>query len=264
MIFGGPTAAEGWRQQKLLDRQVNAVDPAVPRYLRWSESSITFDRSDHPAVIHEPGRFPLIVEAIFERTRLTKVFMDGGSGLNLLYARTLDAMKIPRTALKPSSHPFHGVILGVQAIPMGRIDLAVTFGTPDNFRKEKLTFEVVDFPSDTHAILGRPCYVKFMAIPSYSYLKLKMPGPKGTITVASSLGRALENERANRELAELVVAKTELEQLAKDAEGSTPTLDSKRPRAVGAFEPAEDSKPVQLDPTDSSKVARIGTNLDPK
>ena len=44
-----------------------------------------------------------------------------------------------------------------------------------NFRKEVLTFEVVGFRGSYHAILGRPCYAKFMAIPNYTYLKLKMP-----------------------------------------------------------------------------------------
>ena len=48
---------------------------------------------------------------------------------------------------------------------------------------ETLTFEIADFPGAYHAILGRPCYAKFMAIPNYTYLKLKMPGPRGVITV---------------------------------------------------------------------------------
>ena len=55
-----------------------------------------------------------------------------------------------------------------------------------------LTFEVVGFRGSYHAILGRPCYAKFMAIPNYTYLKLKMPGPKGVITVGSSFGHAYE------------------------------------------------------------------------
>jgi hypothetical protein len=32
-------------------------------------------------------------------------------------------------------------------------------------------------------VLGRPCYAKFKAVPNYTYLKLKMPGPNGVITV---------------------------------------------------------------------------------
>ena len=37
-----------------------------------------------------------------------------------------------------------------------------------------------------HAILERPFYVKFIAVPSYTYLKLKMLGPSGVITVGTS------------------------------------------------------------------------------
>jgi hypothetical protein len=42
---------------------------------------------------------------------------------------------------------------------------------------------VVGFRGAYHAILGRPCYAKFMAVPNYTYLKMKMPGPNSVITV---------------------------------------------------------------------------------
>ena len=56
------------------------------------------------------------------------VLMDVGSGLNILYIDTLDAMRIPRSKLRPMSSPFHGVILGTQAYPLGQIDLPIMFG----------------------------------------------------------------------------------------------------------------------------------------
>jgi hypothetical protein len=68
-------------------------------------------------------------------------------------------------------------------LPLGQIDLSITFGDPSNFRKETLTFEVVRFRGTYHAVLGWLCYVKFMAIPNYTYVKLKMPGPNGVITI---------------------------------------------------------------------------------
>src|SRR6185436_264411 len=76
--------------------------------------------------------------------------------------------------------------------PLGQIDLPVCFSTAANFRKEVLTFEVVGFRGAYHAILGQPRYAKFMAIPNYTYLKLKMSGPKGVITVGSSFEHAYE------------------------------------------------------------------------
>jgi hypothetical protein len=45
---------------------------------------------------------------------------------------------------------------------------------------------VVGFPGTFHMILGRPYYVKFMAIPNYTYLKLKMSGPHRVITIDTS------------------------------------------------------------------------------
>jgi hypothetical protein len=71
----------------------------------------------------------------------------------------------------------------MEAVPLGQIDLPVAFGDKGNFRKETLTFEVIGFPGTYHAILGRPTYAKFMAVPNYTYLKLKMFGPKGVITI---------------------------------------------------------------------------------
>ena len=61
-------------------------------------------------------------------TRLTKVLMDGGSGLNILYASTLDRMGIPRSNLCPSRAPFYGIVPGKEAVPLGRIWLNITFG----------------------------------------------------------------------------------------------------------------------------------------
>jgi hypothetical protein len=43
---------------------------------------------------------------------------------------------------------------GQRAIPLGEINLPVYFGTPSNFRRETLTFEVVGFRGTYHAILG--------------------------------------------------------------------------------------------------------------
>lgn len=49
-----------------------------------------------------------------------------------------------------------------------------------------LTYEVVDFHRTYHALLGRPCFTKFMAVLNYTYLKLKVPSPNGVITVSAS------------------------------------------------------------------------------
>jgi len=136
------------------------------------------------------------------------------------------------------------------------------FGDRANFRSEVLTFEVVDFPGSYHAILGRPCYARFMAIPNYTYLKLKMPGPNGVITVSSSFSHAFMCDREHFELATTVVNSSELPRLR---ESSTPVVpDYNKPTSSTAFRPLEETKAVGIDPTDPTKTVQIGTQLPTK
>jgi len=60
-----------------------------------------------------------MVDPIVGMKRLTKVLMDGGSSLNIMYAETLDAMGIDRSRIRPTKVPFHGIVPGKQAIPIG-------------------------------------------------------------------------------------------------------------------------------------------------
>jgi hypothetical protein len=92
--------------------------------------------------------------------------------------------------LLPTETSFHGIVLGKPTYPLGVIHLDVIFGTPTNFRKEKIEFEVVDWPSQYHAILGRPTFARFMAVPHYTYLKLRMPANRGPLTISGSFARS--------------------------------------------------------------------------
>jgi hypothetical protein len=112
--------------------------------------------------------------------------MDAGSGINLIYAKTLRAMHISLEFLKPTDCSFHRIVPGSANYPLGRIALNVCFRNRQNYRREKLDFEVMDWPSQYHEIFGRPTFSRFMAVPHYTYLVLKMPGPKGIITVKGS------------------------------------------------------------------------------
>jgi len=80
--------------------------------------------------------------------------MDGGSGLNIMYVETLDVMGVDQARIQPTRVPFDGIVPGKQAMPLGQIDLPITFGNLANYRTETLTFEVVRFHGTYHAILG--------------------------------------------------------------------------------------------------------------
>jgi hypothetical protein len=179
LIFGGPTVDMSNSQRKREQHEVLAVEKAPPSFLDWSEDAITFSREDHPNRIPNPCQYQ-VVDPVIGNARFSKVLMDGGSNLNILYVHTLCLLGIGLDQLRPSTTPFHGIAPGKHVYPLGQIDLPVWFGTQDNFRKETLTFEVVGFRGAYHAILGRPCYAKFMVVPNYTYLKMKMWGPRAS------------------------------------------------------------------------------------
>jgi hypothetical protein len=232
-----------------------------PLFLDWSEVAITFDYDDHPDYVPNPGIYPLVVDPIIANTRLTKVLMDGGSSLNIIYAQTLDLLGVARTHLRPSVGGFHGVVPGKRAEPIGWVDLPVSFGTPTNFRKETLTFEVVGFHGTYHTILGRPCYAWFMVVPNYTYLKLKMLGPNGVITIGPSYEHAYECDVECVEHGEVVL---ELATLAANLNSLAKEIPDPK-RHTGNFEPMEDVKFVPLDPIDTNgKALNISAALDPK
>jgi rhamnose utilization protein RhaD (predicted bifunctional aldolase and dehydrogenase) len=110
-------------------------------------------------------------------------------------------------------------------------------------------------------VLGRPCYTKFMAVPIYTYLKLKMLGPNGVITVGSTYRHAYE---CDVECVEYAEALAESKALIADLE----CLSKEVPDAkhhTSNFEPAEAVKSVPLDPSNNAcKQVRIGSELDPK
>jgi hypothetical protein len=187
VLFSGlPTK----RSQKAIRREVLNIEPAVPTPLRWSEVPITFSRVDQWTSFSEPRRLPLVLKPVVTGSILNKVLIDGGSGLNVLLTKTLKNMKLDIThMLTKSTSPFYGIVPGNAAIPLGLVVLPVTFGeTRENYCTEYIKFEVANFETSYHAILGRPAIAKFMAEPHYTYVVLKMPSPAGVLSQSRCKG----------------------------------------------------------------------------
>ena len=136
----------------------------------------------------------MVLDQIIDGYHLTRVLMDGGSSINLIYQDTVRKMGIDPSRISQSNTTFKGVIPGMEARCRGSLVLEVTFGSPDNFRSEELLFTIAHLQSGYHALLGRTAFARFNAVPHYAYLKLKMPGPRGVITVNGSTKRSLRAE----------------------------------------------------------------------
>jgi hypothetical protein len=88
---------------------------------------------------------------------VTRVLIDGGAGLNIIFLETIKKIGLDLAELiTPIGIPFYGIVPGRASMPLRQITLPITFGTQANYRTEFIQFEVVDFEAPYHAILRRP------------------------------------------------------------------------------------------------------------
>jgi hypothetical protein len=168
--------------------------------------------------------------------------------------------------LTECDEPFFGIVPGKAAYTMGRVSLLITFGTEENFRTKYLSFEVVHFKSSYHTILGCPMLARFMAILHYTYLVLKMPAPKGVLTVYGDLlisfkcdNEALEIATTNACFGASAVMVAE----AKKVDPSNLTIPGQK-RTETALDDTPAMKKVCLGLADPTKTVVIGVDLGEK
>jgi hypothetical protein len=135
------------RIQKLITRKVSLTiksPPPTPKYLNWSDQTIESSRDDHPPGVPQPGHAPLVLQAQIRGFDVGRVFMDAGSGINLIYASTLRAMNISLTNLAASDTCFHGIVPRKPNVPWERSHSTKFSDHGKHIRREKMEFEVMD------------------------------------------------------------------------------------------------------------------------
>jgi hypothetical protein len=166
----------------------------------------------------------------------------------------------------PIGVPFYGIVPSKAAMPLGQITLPVTFGTPTNYRTEFIQFEVADFETSYHAILGRPALAKFMAKPHYPYLLLKMPGPHGILSLWGDMKRAFDCDIQAIQIAAKVQATEGREEIATvAAQMNLKEIEilAKKPCILAPPKEA-DVKKIDLGTSDPEKTVTINAHLSAK
>jgi hypothetical protein len=189
IIFGGSSTPSCKLSIKLHNHDINSV-------FRH------FDRRDHSVHLPRTVAYPLVVNPVIRQIRLARVLIDGGSALNIIFAKTLEDMDFDMTKLVPLDQAFYGIIPCAGSTPVGKVTLPVTFGTRDNYRTESIIFEVAPFETSYHAILGRPALTKFMSIPNHTYVLLKMSAPNGVLSIRGDIQTSHSCETENINTAE--------------------------------------------------------------
>jgi hypothetical protein len=171
--------------------------------------------------------------------------------------------------LTKSTLPFYGIVPGNAAIPLGSVVLLVTFGeTRENYRTKYIKFEVADFETSYHAILDRPAIAKFMAVPHYTYLVLKMPSPVGVLSLQGDLKISFDCDTEVVELAATnQVPNAMMEIYAASMMLAPSELDiPEKSDTANKPQPSEEVqvKAIDLGTGDNSRTTMIKAGLDPK
>jgi hypothetical protein len=171
--------------------------------------------------------------------------------------------------LTKSTSPFYDIVPVNAAIPLGSVVLPVTLGeTKENYRIEYIKFEVADFETSYHAILGRPAITKFTAVPHYTYLVLKMPSPAGVLSLQGDLKISFDCDTEAVELAATNQVPNAMMETYVASKKLAPT-ELEIPEKSNTSNKPQPSKEVQvkaidLATGDSSKATMIGVGLDTK
>jgi hypothetical protein len=129
---------------------------------------------------------------------------------------------------------------------------------------ETIQFEVADFETVYNAFLGWSALSKFMVIPHYTYLVLKMPGPRVVISIRGDFKWAFDCDRESCETADRLTTSAVFQEL-KQALAESP-LDPVMPKSNTSKTSIQSkdtlSKMIPLSTEEPSKVAHIDNNLD--
>jgi hypothetical protein len=187
-----------------------------------------------------------------------------GSSINVTFPRTLLGLGVALKDLHESDTPFFGIVPTKGEYPLRQIYMPVTFGTPENYRTEFLRFEVASFDCGYNAIIGRPGLAKFMAIPHYSYMILKMPEPQGIITVRADFQGAVECFRGAIQAALTTKPPTTSSMQANTKLEGDLAIPANESQAMTSMRPTEETKRINLGFADERRTAIIHSSLDNK
>ena len=97
-----------------------AGEPLTPKYLNWFEHLILFSRKDQWTSVTNIGHYPLVLGPTIAGMTVPKVLIDGGTGLNIIFAYMLKKIGLDFTSLLTATNvPFYGIVPGKAAMPLG-------------------------------------------------------------------------------------------------------------------------------------------------
>ncbi|KAG7578456.1 Reverse transcriptase domain [Arabidopsis thaliana x Arabidopsis arenosa] len=207
MIMGGlQNCNDSVRSIKQYRKKAEMMEtwPVTPSQPSAEIEPISFTKDDLVGV-DLPHNDPLVVELIISDSRVTRVMIDTGSSVDLIFKDTLTAMNVADRRIKPRSRPLAGFD-GDFIMSLGTIKLPTFVGGTIAWVK----FVVIDKPTIYNVILGTPWLHQMQAVASTYHQCVKFPTHQGIFTLKGNQQVARTLKAPGKSYEESELSRTEL------------------------------------------------------
>ncbi|GJT60127.1 hypothetical protein Tco_1003660 [Tanacetum coccineum] len=148
--------------------------------------SSNLEISSPPLGDEDETKGPMIIEAEIGGHFIHRIYVDGGSDLEILYEHCFNRLRPEvKSQMVPATTPLIG-FSGEIIWPVGQISLLGKIGDSKHSTSTWMNFMVVRSPSLYNRIIGRPRVRKIQAVPSTNHGMLKFPVTGGILTLRSN------------------------------------------------------------------------------
>lgn len=142
-----------------------------------SAAPIAFTEADLQG-IQIPHKDPLVVSIRIEQCQMSRMFIDGGSGADIIFWGAFQKMQIAHDEIQPSTLPIL-LFSGEKGYPKGAITLPV-YATK---RIVEVDFVLIDARTTLNGIMGRTWIHKMKGVVSTLHQVMRCQSPDGTYTL---------------------------------------------------------------------------------
>ena len=175
VIFGG--FAKGWESSSTRKAHLHSyrsgetLEVQAVSKLPLLDTTITFSNADLEGCKH-PHDEPLVIRVVVANKTVHRVLIENGSSADIIFASTFGKMGIGREKLESVNAHLRG-FSGEKVLPLGSVQLILTFGNPSCQATTMIKFLIVEAPSAYNMLLGRPSLNAIRAIPSAYHMVVR-------------------------------------------------------------------------------------------
>ncbi|XP_010430731.1 PREDICTED: uncharacterized protein LOC104714968 [Camelina sativa] len=151
-----------------------------PSRFEAESMTISFDGRDLEG-LDLPHNDPLVVKLLIGESKVTRILIDTGSLVNVIFRDVLAKMEVGENDIVPECHSLTGFD-GDHLMSIGTITLPIFVGGIARYFR----FAVIDKPTIYNVILGTPWLHKMKAVPSTYHQCVKFPTSKGIYTLCDN------------------------------------------------------------------------------